>query len=200
MAASAAQLEALARGRAKRGKAMTEDTAIAAGPAAKRKQQGGAWWPWVLLVVLVLVVLLLVGLAVVGNGANASARTRGLVPLRATALTEKGRRIIITRPLKAFVTKETRDKFEQAVASMDPGPAIRVLDASDADGGPLDPHASHDTGIDIDISTKGLRLAEIQPMVTAFLGNGATVVASTIPGLVGTTPWAGHNEHMHVRF
>jgi murein endopeptidase len=93
-----------------------------------------------------------------------------------------------------------------------------VGDISREGGGPIDDHASHQNGLDVDVyfprrdhkllaptthDQINLRLA--QDLLDRFLAAGAQVIfVSPSTGLHGpaerVVPWPGHDYHMHVRF
>jgi murein endopeptidase len=93
-----------------------------------------------------------------------------------------------------------------------------IGDISREHGGPMDEHASHQNGLDVDVyfprrdgtlraptsqSQINHRLA--QDLLDRFLAAGAqTIFVGYSTGLRGPTgvvvPWPGHDYHMHVRF
>ena len=97
-------------------------------------------------------------------------------------------------------------------------PRVVIGDISREGGGPLDDHASHQNGLDVDVyfprrdrqliapTSHGqidLRLA--QDLLDRFLAAGAqTIFVGYSTGLHGPSgvvvPWPGHEYHMHVRF
>jgi hypothetical protein len=97
-------------------------------------------------------------------------------------------------------------------------PRVVIGDISREGGGPMDDHASHQNGLDVDVyfprldrtlrapTSHGqidLRLA--QDLLDRFLAAGAqTIFVGSSTGLRGpagvVTPWPGHDYHMHVRF
>jgi murein endopeptidase len=97
-------------------------------------------------------------------------------------------------------------------------PRVVIGDISRKGGGPIDDHASHQTGLDVDVyfprrdrtlrapTSHGqidVRLA--QDLLDRFLAAGAqTIFVGASTGLHGPSgvvvPWPGHDYHMHVRF
>ena len=97
-------------------------------------------------------------------------------------------------------------------------PLVVIGDISRLGGGPMDEHASHQNGLDVDVyfprHDRELRAptshAQIdhwlsQALLDRFLAAGAqTIFVGSSTGLRGpagvVTPWPGHDYHMHVRF
>ena len=97
-------------------------------------------------------------------------------------------------------------------------PRVVIGDISREGGGPMDDHASHQNGLDVDVyfprsdrklrapTTHGqinLRLA--QDLLDRFLAaNAQAIFVGSSTGLRGPAgvviPWPGHDYHMHVRF
>ncbi len=97
------------------------------------------------------------------------------------------------------------------------GPRVQVGDISFRGGGPMPPHKSHQTGLDVDIRPlRGdAREAPVrygdsaysrpltQLLVDTVRGNNAARVAFILfndPQVKGVRPWQGHENHLHVRF
>jgi Penicillin-insensitive murein endopeptidase len=97
------------------------------------------------------------------------------------------------------------------------GPRMQVGDISLRGGGPMPPHKSHQTGLDVDIRPlRGdAREAPVrhddaaysrpltQQLVDTIRGNPAARVGFIFfndPQVKGVRPWPGHENHLHVRF
>jgi len=97
------------------------------------------------------------------------------------------------------------------------GPVIGVGNISKNGGGPVPPHKSHQTGLDIDfrlLRTDGARigitfrdpdysLARTQDLINTILNNSILSVKLILcndNNLKGVEPWPGHDDHLHVRF
>jgi endonuclease G len=97
------------------------------------------------------------------------------------------------------------------------GPLIGVGNISKNGGGPIPPHRSHQTGLDVDfrlLRTDGARigitfrsasysLARTQDLVNTILNNSVLSVKRILCNddkLKGVEPWPGHDDHLHVRF
>ena len=96
-------------------------------------------------------------------------------------------------------------------------PPLLVGDISAKDGGPLDQHASHQNGLDIDVyyprkdgkpteptSTNQIDLALAQDLVNRFVAAGAQFIfvgySTPLSGPAGVvTPYPNHENHLHVR-
>jgi len=109
------------------------------------------------------------------------------------------------------VTRAYRAKYPHA-------PRIVIGDISRERGGPMDDHASHQNGLDVDVyfprrdreqrapTSSGQidhRLA--QALLDRFLAGGAQTIfvgySTRLRGPAGVVvPWPGHEYHMHVRF
>jgi len=97
------------------------------------------------------------------------------------------------------------------------GPLIGIGNISKNGGGPVPPHRSHQTGLDVDfrlLRTDGARigitfrspsysLARTQDLVDTILNNSVLSVTRILCNddkLKGVEPWPGHDDHLHVRF
>ncbi len=97
------------------------------------------------------------------------------------------------------------------------GPVIGIGNISKKGGGPVPPHKSHQTGLDVDfrlLRTDGARigitfrdpnysLARTQELINTILNNSVLSVALILCNdnrLKGVQPWPGHDDHLHVRF
>jgi murein endopeptidase len=97
-------------------------------------------------------------------------------------------------------------------------PRVVIGDISRKGGGPMDDHASHQNGLDVDVylprhdrtlraptSHGQINLRLAQDLLDRFLAAGAqTIFVGSSTGLHGppgvVVPWSGHEYHMHVRF
>jgi S1-C subfamily serine protease len=97
------------------------------------------------------------------------------------------------------------------------GPVIGIGNISKNGGGPVPPHKSHQTGLDVDfrlLRTDGARigitfrdpnysLARTQDLINTILNNSVLSVKLILcndNNLKGVKPWPGHDDHLHVRF
>jgi hypothetical protein len=97
------------------------------------------------------------------------------------------------------------------------GPVIGIGNISKDGGGPVPPHKSHQTGLDVDfrlLRTDGARigitfrdpnysLARTQDLINTILNNSVLSVKLILcndNNLKGVKPWPGHDDHLHVRF
>lgn len=97
------------------------------------------------------------------------------------------------------------------------GPLIGVGNISKNGGGPVPPHSSHQTGLDVDFRllrkdgakigitfrAPNYSLARTQDLVNTILGNSVLSVKLILCNddrLKGVQPWPGHDDHLHVRF
>jgi peptidoglycan hydrolase-like protein with peptidoglycan-binding domain len=97
------------------------------------------------------------------------------------------------------------------------GPRIGIGDISFRGGGPMSPHKSHTRGVDVDIrlprndgSEAGTNFRDpsysrsrTQDLVNMIRANGVLRVEYIFfndPAVTGVKPWAGHDDHLHVRF
>lgn len=97
------------------------------------------------------------------------------------------------------------------------GPRIAIGDLSRRGGGPMPPHHSHQLGVDVDIRLMrqdgretgvtfrdpAYSLALTRDLVNRLRTNGRLAVQYIFcndPRLPGTRQWAGHENHLHVRF
>lgn len=97
------------------------------------------------------------------------------------------------------------------------GPLIGVGNISKNGGGPVPPHSSHQTGLDVDfrlLRSDGARIgitfrdgsysrSRTQALVNAILSNPVLRVKLILcndNNLKGVQPWPGHDDHLHVRF
>ena len=97
------------------------------------------------------------------------------------------------------------------------GPLIGVGNISKKGGGPVPPHSSHQTGLDVDfrlLRTDGARIgitfrspsysrSRTQELVNIILSNPILKVKLILCNdnkLKGVQPWPGHDDHLHVRF
>ncbi|WP_445250006.1 penicillin-insensitive murein endopeptidase [Microcoleus sp. OTE_8_concoct_300] len=97
------------------------------------------------------------------------------------------------------------------------GPVIGIGNISKNGGGPVPPHQSHQTGLDVDfrlLRTDGARigitfrdpnysLARTQDLINTILNNSVQSVKLILcndNNLKGVKPWPGHDDHLHVRF
>lgn len=97
------------------------------------------------------------------------------------------------------------------------GPVIGIGNISKNGGGPVPPHSSHQTGLDVDfrlLRTDGARigitfrdpsysLSRTQDLVNTILNNSVLSVKLILCNdnkLKGVKPWPGHDDHLHVRF
>jgi len=109
------------------------------------------------------------------------------------------------------VTRAYRAEHQQA-------PRVVIGDISRAGGGPLNEHASHQNGLDVDVyfprldrklraptSHGQIDVRLSQHLLDRFLRAGAQAIfVGSSTGLHGPAgvvmPWPGHDYHMHVRF
>jgi hypothetical protein len=97
------------------------------------------------------------------------------------------------------------------------GPLIGVGNISKQGGGPVPPHSSHQTGLDVDfrlLRTDGARIGitfrspsysrtRTQALVNTIRSNPILQVKLILCNddrLQGVQPWPGHDDHLHVRF
>ena len=97
------------------------------------------------------------------------------------------------------------------------GPLIGVGNISKKGGGPVPPHTSHQTGLDVDfrlLRTDGAKIgipfrspsysrSRTQELVNIILSNPVLKVKLILFNdnkLKGVQPWPGHDDHLHVRF
>jgi endonuclease G len=97
------------------------------------------------------------------------------------------------------------------------GPVIGVGNISKKGGGPVPPHTSHQTGLDVDfriLRTDGARIGitfqspsysrtRTQALVNTILSNPilrVKVILFNDNKVQGVQPWPGHDDHLHVRF
>jgi len=97
------------------------------------------------------------------------------------------------------------------------GPVIGIGNISKNGGGPVLPHKSHQTGLDVDfrlLRTDGARigitfrdpnysLSRTQKLINTILKNSLLSVKLILcndNNLKGVQPWPGHDDHLHVRF
>ena len=97
------------------------------------------------------------------------------------------------------------------------GPRIGMGDISFRGGGPMAPHKSHTRGVDVDIRlprNDGVEAgtnfrdptysrSHTQDLVNMIRANGVLRVEYIFfndPSVTGVKPWAGHDDHLHVRF
>lgn len=97
------------------------------------------------------------------------------------------------------------------------GPLIGVGNISKNGGGPVPPHKSHQTGLDVDfrlLRTDGAKVGitfrdpsysrtRTQELVNTILRNGILRVELILCNdnkLENVQPWPGHDDHLHVRF
>jgi hypothetical protein len=97
------------------------------------------------------------------------------------------------------------------------GPRIGVGNISLQNGGVMEPHVSHQDGVDLDLSPVASTNEEIgltwdapkysqsrtQELVDLVLNNpilGVRVILFNDPNIKGVDPWAGHDNHLHVSF
>jgi murein endopeptidase len=97
------------------------------------------------------------------------------------------------------------------------GPLIGVGNISKNGGGPVPPHQSHQTGLDVDfrlLRTDGARIGitfrdasysrtRTQALINTILRNPILRVQLILCNdnrLQGVQPWPGHDDHLHVRF
>lgn len=97
------------------------------------------------------------------------------------------------------------------------GPVIGVGNISKNGGGPVPPHTSHQTGLDVDfriLRTDGARTGinfqspsysriRTQALVNTILSNPILRVKLILFNdnqVQGVQPWPGHDDHLHVRF
>ncbi|NGO15372.1 hypothetical protein G5C60_49295, partial [Streptomyces sp. HC44] len=97
------------------------------------------------------------------------------------------------------------------------GPRIGVREISVRGGGPLSGHGSHRLGLDVDIrpvradggeaptrwDQPGYSPPLTQDLVDRLRANGVLPVHFVLfngPGIRGVQKWAGHDDHLHVRF
>jgi len=97
------------------------------------------------------------------------------------------------------------------------GPRIGIGDISFRGGGPMSPHKSHTRGVDVDIRlprNDGVEAgtnfrdptysrSHTQDLVNMIRANGVLRVEYIFfndPSVTGVKPWAGHDDHLHVRF
>jgi Putative peptidoglycan binding domain/Penicillin-insensitive murein endopeptidase len=97
------------------------------------------------------------------------------------------------------------------------GPRLGVGDLSLEQGGPTPDHASHQDGVDVDLSLVASTNEEIgltwtspeysrertQELVDLLWNNSQTRVSIILfndPQVKNVEPWAGHDNHLHVRF
>jgi murein endopeptidase len=97
-------------------------------------------------------------------------------------------------------------------------PRVVIGDISREGGGPIDDHASHQNGLDVDVyfprldrtlraptSHGQINVRLAQALLDRFLAAGARMIfvgsSTGLRGPAGTViPWPGHEYHMHVRF
>ena len=97
-------------------------------------------------------------------------------------------------------------------------PRVVIGDISRVGGGPMDDHASHQNGLDVDVylprrdhkllaptSVSQINHRLAQDLLDRFLAAGAQVIfvgySNGLHGPAGVVvPWPGHEYHMHVRF
>jgi hypothetical protein len=96
------------------------------------------------------------------------------------------------------------------------GPRIGIGDISFQGGGPIPPHRSHQTGLDVDVrpvraagvegpvrlDLPGYLRALTQQLVDAIRSSGAPVqfILFNDPAVRGVRPARGHDNHLHIRF
>lgn len=97
------------------------------------------------------------------------------------------------------------------------GPVIGIGNISKNGGGPVPPHSSHQTGLDVDfrlLRTDGARIGitfldpnyslnRTQDLINTILNNSVLSVQLILCNdnkLKGVQPWPGHDDHLHVRF
>ncbi|MFI6015242.1 penicillin-insensitive murein endopeptidase [Streptomyces sp. NPDC051243] len=97
------------------------------------------------------------------------------------------------------------------------GPRIGIREISLRGGGPISGHGSHRLGLDVDIrpvradgqeaparwDRPGYAQSLTQELVDRLRGNGVLPVHFVLfndPGVRGVRQWAGHDDHLHVRF
>ena len=102
-------------------------------------------------------------------------------------------------------------------ASHRTGPVIGIGNISKKGGGPVPPHSSHQTGLDVDfrlLRTDGARIGitfhhpnysrtRTQALVNTIKSNPILKVKLILCNdnkLQGVQPWPGHDDHLHVRF
>jgi murein endopeptidase len=102
-------------------------------------------------------------------------------------------------------------------ASHRTGPVIGVGNISKKGGGPVPPHSSHQTGLDVDfrlLRTDGARTGitfhnpsysrtRTQALINTIKSNPILKVKLILCNdnkLQGVQPWPGHDDHLHVRF
>ncbi|EAW37817.1 penicillin-insensitive murein endopeptidase [Lyngbya sp. PCC 8106] len=96
-------------------------------------------------------------------------------------------------------------------------PRIGIGNISLTNGGPMEPHSSHQHGLDVDIAPIANTEEEIpltwydskysrdrtQQLVDLIHNNtilGVKVILFNDPDIKGVEPWAGHDNHLHVSF
>jgi hypothetical protein len=97
------------------------------------------------------------------------------------------------------------------------GPLIGIGNISLKNGGPMYPHVSHQTGVDVDfqlLRSDGARVgvryqdraysrSRTQALVNTIRANLVLPVQLILfndPHVTGVRPWQGHDDHLHVRF
>jgi|GEM_PF-6977668 len=97
------------------------------------------------------------------------------------------------------------------------GPVVGIGNISKNGGGPVPPHKSHQTGLDVDfrlLRADGARigitfrdpnysLARTQDLINTILSNSVLSVKLILCNdnkLKRVKPWPGHDDHLHVRF
>jgi endonuclease G, mitochondrial len=97
------------------------------------------------------------------------------------------------------------------------GPLIGIGNISKNGGGPVPPHTSHQTGLDVDfrlLRSDGARIGitfrdpnyslnRNQDLINTILNNSVLSVQLILcndNNLKGVQPWPGHDDHLHVRF
>lgn len=119
-----------------------------------------------------------------------------------------GRRV--RRPSRSYATPAVVAAIEVAGETIAPSEVV-IGDASTILGGPFPPHRSHQTGLDVDISSPIADVAAADPALVAF-----TVAANEVTPLeyvfssqrveqlraegLPARSWPGHTSHVHLRF
>jgi len=182
-----AQLAALQRGRAAKRAATDDDAAPRAKPTATATVAARAKNPAIVVAAMLLAGILFA--FIVSLRSHKMSPGGDLVPWRPGPPWR-------ARPGQ-FIAPAAAQSLEEIGASLDCSPM--TLDVSRAGGGPNPPHASHQTGLDVDIRMSDLTSECRASLQAALIGAGWTIFYDG-PDAVSPAAGGRHLTHLHARY